>query len=358
MMAVEATISEDAHERPASEPNKRNHMSTTDPSIARAHGSENFFDAQPIANASLDELDLNAVDAHIARAREQVPRFDAPDDPLEFLRLRGCLVDKTPTLAGLLVFGKRPHTLLPYAAISLTHFYGAVVDTQARHVDTIEGALGKVITTAEEYLWEHTQHGFDATMGPQRRRVDQYPRTVLRELTVNAVCHRDYQRTSRIRLEVYSDRIQWTSPGSLPAPVTVENILYEQATRNPTVVRLLNEAGFIEERGLGLDTVFRTLEDTRLPRPKLLDTGGSFIITVQGRPGTIVQGDTGGLNEYQVQLLALINTQGSFTISDCERLFPKRSRRMLNRDIKGLLDANYVRREGRTNNLRYVPPDV
>ena len=333
-------------------------MSTTDPSSTRAHGTDSFFDAQPIAAASLDDLDLDAVHTHVVRAREQVPRFDAPDDALEFLRLRSCLVGETPTLAGLLIFGKRPQTLLPYAAISLTHFYATVVETQVRHSDTIEGTLGKLITTAEEYLWEHTQHGFDATLGPQRRRVDQYPRTVLRELTVNAVCHRDYQRTSRFRLEVYSDRIQWTSPGSLPAPVTVENILYEQATRNPTIVRLLYEAGFIEERGLGLDTVFRTLEVSGLPRPKLLDTGGSFIITVQGRPNIIVQGDTGGLNDYQVQLLALLNTQGSFTISDCERLFPKRSRRMLNRDIKGLLEANYVRRTGRTNNLRYERPDT
>lgn len=329
-----------------------------DSPLSRAYGTEGFFDAQSVPSASLDDLDLRAVAAHIARAREQVPRFDAPDDVHEFLRLRGCLVGETPTVAGVLMFGRRPQTLLPYAGISLTHFYGTVVETQARHVDTIEGTLGKIITTAEEYLWEHTQHGFDATKGPQRRRVDQYPRTVLRELTVNAICHRDYQRTSRVRLEIYTDRTQWTSPGSLPEPVTVENILYEQATRNPNVVRLLNEAGFIEERGLGLDTVFRTLEATGLPQPKLLDTGGSFIITVQGRSGIIVQGDTGGLNEYQVQMLALLGTQGSFTIADCERLFPKRSRRMLNRDIKSLLDANYVRRNGRTNNLRYERPDT
>jgi hypothetical protein len=46
-----------------------------------------------------------------------------------------------------------------------------------RHSDTLGGTLGEMIAAAEEYLWEHTQHGFDATQGPQRRRVDQYPRT-------------------------------------------------------------------------------------------------------------------------------------------------------------------------------------
>lgn len=320
----------------------------------RSFGSESYFDAQPVPQATIDDLDLDLVRRHIRNAREQLSRFDAPDDLLDFLRSRNCLLDDTPTLAGVLVFGANPQQLLSYAGVALTHFYGAGVTTQVRHSDTLEGTLGEMITAAEEYLWEHTQHGFDATAGAQRRRVDQYPRTVLRELTVNAICHRDYSRTSRIRLQIFADRVEWASPGSLPEPVTVENILYEQATRNPTIVKLLYEAGFIEERGLGLDTVFSSLQDQGLPKPMLLDTGGSFIITVQGRQNIIAQGDTSGLNEYQLKMLSLLASQGGFTIADCERIFPNRSRRMLNRDIKGLIEANYVIRVGNTNNMRYV----
>lgn len=321
----------------------------------RAFGSDTFFDAQPIPHTTLDDLDLARVHQHIQHAREQVPRFDGPTDPVAFLHSRMCMVDHTPTLAGILVFGKQPQEIVNYAGIALTHFYGTAVTTQVRHSDTLNGTLGEMITAAEEYLWEHTQHGFDASLGPQRRRVDQYPRNVLRELTVNAICHRDYSRTSRIRLQIFADRIEWASPGSLPEPVTVENILHEQATRNPTIVRLLYEAGFIEERGLGLDTVFHSLHDQGLPQPILLDTGGSFIITVQGRQNMIVQGNTVGLNEYQLKMLALLNNQGGFTIAECERLFPHRSRRMLNRDIKGLIENQHMTRVGNTNNVRYEP---
>jgi ATP-dependent DNA helicase RecG len=329
---------------------------TTSPSYStQMFGGASFFDAQPVPQATLDDLDLDRVQQHIEHAREQVPRFDASSDPETFLRSRLCLVEHTPTLAGILVFGRHPQALVPYAGMALTHFYGTAVTTQVRHSATLEGTLSDIITQAEEYLWEHTQHGFDASVGPQRRRVDQYPRNALRELTVNAVCHRDYSRTSRIRLQIFADRIEWASPGSLPEPVTVDNILYEQATRNPTIVRLLYEAGFIEERGLGLDTVFHSLRDQGLPDPILLDTGGSFIITVQGRQNIVVQGDTSGLNEYQLKLLTLLNNQGSFTITDGERLFPNRSRRMLNRDIRGLLERKIIARVGSTNNVRYIP---
>lgn len=317
-----------------------------------------FVDAQPVLHATRADLDVDLVAQHIEQAREQVPRFDAPADPVTFLRARRCLVDDTPTLAGLLLFGRHPQQFIPYAGLALTHFYDTAVSTQVRHSDTLDGPLSTIIRRAEDYLWEHTQHGFDASSGPQRRRVDQYPRSVLRELTVNAVCHRDYSRTSRIRLQVFADRIEWVSPGSLPAPVTVDNILFEQATRNPTIVRLLYEAGFIEERGLGLDTVFRALEQQGLPRPMLLDTGGSFMVTVQGRQNMVVQGDTRDLNDVQLKLLALLSNQGSFTIAEGERLFPHRSRRMLNRDIRGLLERQLITRTGNTNTIRYLPAQV
>src|SRR5690242_9059218 len=145
------------------------------PGSSRPFGSEGYFDAQPVPQASLDDLDLDLVRTHIRTAREQLSRFDAPDDPLEFLRSRNCLYDDTPTFAGVMVFGRRPQALLSYAGVALTHFYGTVVTTQVRHSDTLEGTLGQMITATEEYLWEHTQHGFDASLGPQRRRVDQYP---------------------------------------------------------------------------------------------------------------------------------------------------------------------------------------
>jgi hypothetical protein len=80
-----------------------------------------------------------------------------------------------------------------------------------------------------------------------------------------------------------------------------------------------------------------------------LDTGGSFIVTVHGRQNIITQGDTTDLNEYQLKMLSLLSNQGGFSITECERLFPNRSRRMLNRDI------NHITRVGQTNNMRYVP---
>ncbi len=105
----------------------------------RLPGADTYFDAQPVPHATLDDLDLELVRAHMQRAKIELPRFQAPSEPIEFLTSRHCLRDDAPTLAGLLIFGRQPQELLSYAGVSLTHFYGPIVTTQVRHSDTLEG---------------------------------------------------------------------------------------------------------------------------------------------------------------------------------------------------------------------------
>jgi ATP-dependent DNA helicase RecG len=64
--------------------------------------------------------------------------------------------------------------------------------------------------------------------------VHEYPAAVIRELIVNLLAHRDYANgLSSARVQLFSNRIEWVSPGGLPPGVTVENILTSQASRNP-----------------------------------------------------------------------------------------------------------------------------
>ena len=50
----------------------------------------------------------------------------------------------------------------------------------------------------------------------------QYSVNALFEALVNAVVHRDYSiRGSRIRLSMFSDRLELCSPGSLPNSLTI-----------------------------------------------------------------------------------------------------------------------------------------
>lgn len=58
--------------------------------------------------------------------------------------------------------------------------------------------------------------------GLHRHEQTEYPQSAVREALVNAVAHRDYKMTGRsIEIRMYTDRLEVTSPGGLPAHITL-----------------------------------------------------------------------------------------------------------------------------------------
>ncbi len=240
-------------------------------------------DALPIQGCTLDALDMDLVERHLQRARA-VSAVNA----LTYLQQRQAVIERdgvlVPTLGGILCFGRDPQRWLPHTGIALTRYSGHAPNSQqVIDIRDLRGPLFTLIDQAEEYMWSQSTHGFRLDSGPRRIPLDQYPRTVLRELIVNAVAHRDYRVSgSRVKIELFRNEIEWSSPGGLPPSVTVENILKAQYTRNPVIVSFLFDAGYIEQRGMGLDTVVAVLEQEGLPLPQMEDTGASFLIRISG----------------------------------------------------------------------------
>ena len=84
---------------------------------------------------------------------------------------------------------------------------------------------------------------------PARENLPEYSTQALFEAIVNAVVHRDYSiRGSRIRLSIFSDRLELCSPGSLPNNLTIESMGERQSTRNEALTSVLGrmDAGSIE----------------------------------------------------------------------------------------------------------------
>jgi len=212
------------------------------------------YDGLVVAQATLDDTDWDEVERYLA-LREQVTGSRVTIPPQQVLQARGCLVEAEgilrPTVAGLLLFGVDPQAFFPRSYITVVRFRGR--DTAHGYYDRrdLMGTLPEIVDNAESYLWEHIQHG-GRVQSLRREELHEYPRPALRECLVNAVAHRDYSiRGSRIIVSMFEDRIEFNSPGPLPWPVTVENILDQQYSRNPRIVRVLFEMGYIEEIGDG-----------------------------------------------------------------------------------------------------------
>src|SRR5262249_50992460 len=73
-----------------------------------------------------------------------------------------------------------------------------------------------------------------------------------------------------------SDRLEVTSPGGLPGPVTLDNIVEERYSRNSIIVQVLSDLGFIERLGYGIDRVIALMQSHDLPDPHFAETSGGF----------------------------------------------------------------------------------
>jgi predicted HTH transcriptional regulator len=327
-------------------------------------------DATPIREASPAALDDERVAAHIASAIER-GRYRGPTDPEGYLRHKQCIVtvdgESYATLAGLLCFGYDPQALLPRAVIDIGHYHGLQsLSYEVVHLEKdIGGTIFDQLARVESYLWTNTHHGMTLNETSfQRVEVHEYPRVIIRELGVNMLAHRDYNNfLSAARVLYFRNRIEWVSPGGLPPGITIENLLAEQASRNPIILSILYEAGYVEAFGQGLDTVVAVLEHEQMPPAQFKDTGASFIVTVYGRALDVEAGEGiyGRFNGSQRRILSLLRVREEISLRELTSLMEDRSRRSIQRDLSGLIEASLITVDGEGRALRYriaFPPTI
>lgn len=320
-------------------------------------------DSVPLQHIALDQIDQAKVTEHITGAIAR-GRYNGPSDPMHYLIHSHCasFIEDVlhPTLAGVLCFGRTPQAYYPRAVVDLGHYRGSeVVSFEVVHLERgVGGTLFNQIDRVERYLWQNIQHGM--TIAEQSaRRVDlhQYPQVVLRELVVNLLAHRDYSNTmSAARVQIFRNRVEWISPGSLAPGVTVDNILTAQASRNPAILSVLYEAGYVEAFGQGLDTVVSVLRRENLPPPRFDDMGGFFVVTVAGHPLELFTSDMIGarLSERQRRILALVRVQGETTPQDIVDMLNNRvTMRSIQRDLKELIVLGLLIADGKGRAVRY-----
>ena len=319
-------------------------------------------DSLPVRMTTLEMIDMQRVATHVTDALER-GRYQGPTEPLEYLLKKRCVVEVEgemyPTLAGILCFAHTPQQLFPNAVVDLGHYGGSEpLSYDVVHLEkNIGGSIFEQIDWVESYLWRNTRHGMTlSNTGPRRVELHEYPRAVIRELNVNMLAHRDYTMSgSASRVMLFRGRAEWASPGGLPPGVTEENLLNIQNARNPVLLSILYEAGYVEAYGMGLDTVVRVLHDEGMTAPHFRDlVGAAFIVTVQGRQlDTREQEPYILLSDAQRKIIRLVSANIEISLADIREAFPDRAKRTLQEDITALIDAKIIERHGQTKATRY-----
>lgn len=330
------------------------------------------FDRREALDAALTDIDESKVRWYLERAAQE---RNIPVDPalptvenlkrLELARERDGRL--ALTVAALLFFGKHPRHFVPHSMIRLARFQGT---TPSNFIDRLDlaGTLPEMIDEAERFVLRNTRVAAKVT-GFERREIAEYPYAAVREAIANAVAHRDYDREDvEVRVSIFADRIEVQSPGRLPAPLTLDTLGEEYALRNRVLAELLFNIRYIERWNTGILRMRQLMRQHGLPEPIFQEIGQTFCVTFTGPGERILDlipeaGVTDlrplGLNERQVQALALMVNEGKeLTNRQYREMFGVAKNTAL-RDLDGLVRTGWVRQvvKGRSSGYQAPMPD-
>jgi len=126
--------------------------------------------------------------------------------------------------AGILFFAKEPCKFFPSAYVDVAVFKGTkridVIDRK-----TFKGGLLENLIRARVYLQEHLNVRYEYRENWKRENIYEIPLDALREAVANALMHRDYFITgANITVAIFDNRVEISSPGGLPKPLTVKDL--------------------------------------------------------------------------------------------------------------------------------------
>lgn len=227
----------------------------------------------PVARTNSGCLDKARLENYLSEIMQD-PEIPGTDDEWENrLAGLGFLTEANGlcTVAGLLLFGKNPRQFLKQAGLRVFAFDGVDKEYKAK-LDLIidaplvgrwesaeagrqlidDGLIEKFIDQIKPFI---SQEPGEVDENFRRKLEWLYPLDAVREVLVNALAHRDWTRFVDIEVGIYSDRMEVISPGALQNSMTVEKMMLGQRSpRNPIIMEVLRDYGYVDSRGMGVRT--------------------------------------------------------------------------------------------------------
>ncbi len=112
--------------------------------------------------------------------------------------------------------------------------------------------------------WVNSQLPANEEIG-RALRVDvrMYPEIAIREISANMIIHQDFSIIGFPMIEIYSDRVEISSPGQ--PLISPERFIDEYQSRNEELADVMRRMGFCEEKGSGMDKALDAIEKYQLP---------------------------------------------------------------------------------------------
>ncbi|MBC8439801.1 MAG: hypothetical protein H8D87_08950 [Deltaproteobacteria bacterium] len=254
---------------------------------------------------------------------------------------------------GILFFAKNLDQFCPHAGITCALYKGVekvdVLDRKDFNKDIISNVDNTML-----FLRQHIPVRYEFDGSPQRIEVPQVPLEALREAVINAVCHRYYfEKGARVMVEIFDDRVDISSPGSLVKGLLRKDFGKKSLLRNPKIAGLFHRIGYIEKMGTGIRRMQNLMEKTG---HKPIDFEFTTFVTASFDRGVtpakkeastrMDEGLNEGLNEGLKSLLNVIFKHPGIQARQASGLLDNRPVKTLENQVRILTQKGLIERQG------------
>jgi len=201
------------------------------------------------------------------------------------------------------------------------------------------GDLVSNVDNAMTFLERHISVRYEFDGSPQRKEIPSVPFEALREAVVNALIHRNYfEKGANVMVEIFSDRIEISSPGGLVKGLKEEDFGTKSILRNPILADLFHRINYIERMGTGINRMQKFMKDAGKPPIKFKFTGFvSAIFLLADLQETSVK--------TSVKIREMMTKNPNVTIPEIAEALSK-TPRTIEMQIKSLRESKKIRRIG------------
>ncbi len=181
-------------------------------------------------------------------------------------------------------------TYFPYSKTQCAVFAGT---ERGEFIDKREfsGPIYEQIEEAYTFVLRNIRLGAKVE-GLVRRERYELPPEAIREMIINAHCHRNFLDPSCVQVALYEDRLEVTSPGGLCYGLTLAEAMSGRSKqRNRVTAEVFSQMGLIEAWGTGLRNIRRAAQEYHLPEPEFIEMAETFRVNLYRRPMAKKQSD-------------------------------------------------------------------
>lgn len=183
--------------------------------------------------------------------------------------------------------------------------------------------------------------------GVIRKKIDLIPEKAFREALANSLVHRLWDVNANVKISMFDDRIEISSPGTLLPDISVEEYLNGQISvfRNPIIGNLFFRLNYIEKFGTGIKRINEAYRDNIL-KPKYQVFENSILVVLP-----LLNAHT-DLTEDERAIVNCLSRNQLATRNQLDKILGF-NKAKTGRILKGLIEKDLIEKSGKGKDTKY-----